>query len=241
MNSFGYRIVTLAAAAIAGCSQPQSSLAQGVPATAPNITYTATGTFSSTVVSGTDQFKLAGEPFTLSVVANSASVPSSHGATWAKFSKLKMKGTVQSGLIQTPTSISDSVTQLELSTGNPSYDTMALFSPVTVVNLQIDITATIQMPLGTITKPLIHLFAAPVQLTSTTATVTYKEPSTGDATTLTIASGTVTTTLGGATVTAEPALQPVRFAKWLHEPDAIAGRYTRLGQPAPAQLLFLAA
>src|SRR6516164_11529325 len=72
--------------------------AQATAATAPNVTYSATGTFSATPVSGQDVFKLAGNPFTITIVANAATVPTSHGAKWAKYTNLTMSGAVTSGL-----------------------------------------------------------------------------------------------------------------------------------------------
>jgi hypothetical protein len=50
-------------------------LSGATPDTAPNVTYIATGTFSSPAVSGEDTLKLAGEPFTIDIIANAASVP----------------------------------------------------------------------------------------------------------------------------------------------------------------------
>jgi hypothetical protein len=46
-----------------------------MPNTAPNVTYTASGTFSTPATSGLDTLQLAGEPFTISIVANAASPP----------------------------------------------------------------------------------------------------------------------------------------------------------------------
>ena len=79
--------------------------------------------------------------------------------------------------------------------GNPSYDVFALFSPITVLGKPIYITTVLQMPTGTLTTPLIKPFTAPVTLSPSSGTVTYTDPSTGDATTLTIASGSLSTTL----------------------------------------------
>jgi hypothetical protein len=45
------------------------------PDSAPNVTYTATGTFTNPQVSGDDTLKLAGEPFTINIVAPANSVP----------------------------------------------------------------------------------------------------------------------------------------------------------------------
>jgi hypothetical protein len=175
--------------------------AQAAPATAPNVTYSATGTFSAAQVSGQDLFKLAGNPFTISVVANEATVPTSHGAKWAKYTKLTMSGAVTSGLFPTPFAISSSNSSIELAMGNPAYNIFAMFSPINVMGKLIYITTTLQMPTGTLTTALIKPFTGPVTLGPSSGNVTYSDPSTGDATTLTIASGTLSTSVSGARTT----------------------------------------
>ena len=170
------------------------------PAAAPNVTYTATGTFSGPQVSGQDQFKLAGQDFSISVVANEAAVPASHGGNWAKYTQLKMLGTVNSGLFPTPFAISSSYTALELATGNPAYNVFAMFAPINVMGKAIYISTVLQMPVGTIVKGknLIVPFTAPVTLSPSSGTVVYSDPATGASTVLTIASGTLSTTVSGA-------------------------------------------
>jgi uncharacterized protein (TIGR03437 family) len=171
---------------------------------ASKVTYTASGTFAAAPAIGKDLFKLAGEPFSISVVASEASVPYKHGAKWASYNKLPMQGTVQSGLIPTPTTISSNATVIELATGNPSYDVLAIFAPVKILSMQINFTAIIQAPKGTIPKAYpIQPFTAPVTLTATTATVTYAD--TTDSTTLAVATGSVTTTVSSAATAQAPA------------------------------------
>jgi uncharacterized protein (TIGR03437 family) len=191
--------LSIAAAALVCLAAAEKKLAAANPDTAPNVTYTATGTFSITPVSGADLFKLAGEPFSIKIVVNAALAPTSHGPSWAKYTKLRMTGTVGSGLEPTPVTISSGQTSIELATGNPSYDLFEMFAPVNVVGVQINVTAAIQMPFGTISKPQIHPFAA-VTL-GTQDTVVYTDPATGASTTLSIASGTLQGTIpGGGTV-----------------------------------------
>jgi len=185
-------------AAVISCLAGSEKLVAQSPATAaPNVTYSASGIFASTPLTGADKFKLAGQPFSIKVVANAATIPTTHGATWAQYTKLKMSGEVVSGLLvgQPPYPISSSLTSMELATGNPSYDVLALFAPVNVLGAQVDITATIEMPPGTIKNGLIHPFTAPVTLSTANAIFTYTDPSLGDSTTLQIASGTLNATL----------------------------------------------
>jgi len=47
----------------------------GGPLAAQNVTYTAAGTFSTVIVSGSDTFKLAGQAFSISIVASESAVP----------------------------------------------------------------------------------------------------------------------------------------------------------------------
>jgi uncharacterized protein (TIGR03437 family) len=200
--------VAIAAAAMY-CLAASETLAAASPDTAPNVTYSASGTFAYPQVSGGDVFRLAGEPFSIKVVANAALVPTSHGANWAKYTKLKMTGEVTSAIETSPVSISSANASIELATGNPSYDLFTFFSPVNVAGTTVDVTATIQMPPGTIAKAQIHPFA-PITL-SAIDTVVYACPTgsttcTGSSTTLDIASGTLGATIpGGGTDMEAPA------------------------------------
>jgi len=168
---------------------------------APTVTYTATGTFAIPATSGGDLFQMAGQPFSISVVASAATVPTKNGAQWASYSKLKMAGTVTSGLEPTPLVISSGLTSIELATGNPKYDVFEMFAPVSVIGIQINVLANVQMPPGTIAKALIHPFA-PISL-GPPDTVTYSDPTTGNSTTLAIGSGTLVATIPGGQDTME--------------------------------------
>ena len=161
-----------------------------------NVTYTASGTFAPTPVKGNDLFKLAGQPFSISVVASEALVSQKHGAAWAIYQKLKMTGTVQSGLIPTPTSISNNSTSIQLAFGNPAYDVFGLGTGVKVVGITLNISATIQMPKGTISNDHILPLKAPVTLTPTTATMVYSDGT--NSTTLGL-NGTLSTTAAAPT------------------------------------------
>ena len=195
-------VVAIAGAAMF-CLAVSEKLVAASPDTAPNITYTATGTFASPQLSGADVFKLAGEPFSIMVVVNAATVPASHGSQWAKYTMLPLTGSISTGLEPTPYAIESKYTSIELATGNPSYDVFAMFAPVSVVDTPIYVIANIEMPPGTIAKPLAHPFAAiklgpctqPVPPGPCVDTVTYSDPSTGATTTLGIATGSLAGTI----------------------------------------------
>lgn len=168
------------AAAVISCIPASSQLVAASPATtSPTVTYTASGTFAATPVSGTDLYKLAGQPFTISVVASESLQPAKSGPTWAQYKKLKMTATVQSGLLPTPFPISSSTTSIELAYGNKSYDVFALFAPIKVLGAQINITAMITMPKGTLTNAMIAPFKGPVTMTPSSAAVSYADGTNG--------------------------------------------------------------
>lgn len=163
-----------------------------IPNTAPNVTYTATGTFTNPAVSGADTLKLAGEPFTITVIANAAANPIEHGPNWAVFSPLKMTGTVHSGLLGTsPVNIASTSASIFQEVG-PDYDPFETAFPVVVVGINLTIDAQITMPPGTLTKQLIHPFPA-ITLDPSNSTVSYNDGT--NTTVLTIASGTLVATI----------------------------------------------
>jgi hypothetical protein len=195
--------VAIAEAALFCLALSAKLVAASPDTSAPNITYAATGTFASPALAGVDVFKLAGEPFSIMVVVNAATVPASHGSQWAKYTNLPLTGSITTGLEPTPYTISSKYTSIELATGNPSYDVFAMFASVSVVDTPIYIIATIEMPPGTLTKPLVHPFAAitlgpcklPVPPGPCVDTVVYTDPSSGASTTLGIASGSLAGTI----------------------------------------------
>jgi hypothetical protein len=181
-------VVALAVACLAASA---TILAQSPATKLPNITYTATGTFSSPQVSGNDLFKLAGEPFSINVVANEADTPHQHTKGWADYTGLRMKGKVTSALIpQSPFTIESAHTFIVLALGNPSFDIFELSAPVIVVKQKVTISAKLDLPRGTFGKGWINFpFTAAATLDPSSGTVTYSDGT--NATTLTIASGTL--------------------------------------------------
>lgn len=162
------------------------------PDTGPNVTYTATGTFTNPQVSGDDTLRLAGEPFTINIVAPAGSAPVKHGPNWAVLSPFKMTGTVHSGLLGTsPVNIASTAASIFEVVG-PDYDPFETGFPVKVVGISLTIQAQFTLPAGTLAKPLIHPFSA-VALDPTNTTVVYSNGS--DSTTLTIDSGSLVATL----------------------------------------------
>jgi hypothetical protein len=146
------------------------------PATAPNIVYTASGTFASPPISGADGFHLSGQPFTLTLVANAAAVPAKHGAQWADFGGLTVSVTLFSTWLPTPIFVTSGAANIVLNTGNPNHDVFELGFAKNIIGLPISVAATASLPPGTMVKALIRPFTTPVLLTPDTATVTYSDP-----------------------------------------------------------------
>ena len=129
--------VTAVAAAIGCVALPQAAVAT-LPAKGAPITYTATGTFAYPAVSGADQLKLAGQQFTITVLASSSDQPVSHGPNWAVFRPLKLSGVVYTGLIpNTPIPIGSKSAALELTAGTSSGIFQA-GSPITVEGIGVN-------------------------------------------------------------------------------------------------------
>ena len=179
--------------ALGGCVAFWASASATVTNTAPNITFTASGTFAATPVSGDDTLRLAGQPFNVSVVANAATAPSQSGPNWAVFSNQKMTGTVYSGLLgNTPVNIASNTASITQAIAPGEFDLITIQSPVVVVGIQLTIKAPIAVPPGTIPNQLLHPFA-PVALAPGNANVSYTD---GSATTvLAIQSGSISGTL----------------------------------------------
>jgi hypothetical protein len=200
------RSLAIAAAALTCFAASNKLFAAGTCTTPPCVTYTAAGTFSGTVVKGTDTFKLAGQKFSISVnLVPESAIPFKKGTGFDEYNKLNMTGTVNSGLDPTPITLTSNAAQIELAIEQTkNVDVFSLFTPVKVLGLTFNIIAQIKAPYGTITKLTVYPFSAPVTLSSTNNQVVYSyTPSGGtpQSTTLTIATGTLSTTV---TTTAPP-------------------------------------
>lgn len=174
------------------CFSASGSLIAG---TAPDITYTASGTFASPATSGNDSLKLAGEPFAVTITVNSATAPFKYGANWAAYHQLRLTGTVHSGLLgSTPVNIASGEASIIQAINPNQYDLFTMQAPIKVVGINLTIKAVIVMPLGTIAKQLLHPFV-PVAMAPGNASLTYSDGS--NITVLPIASGSLTATIPG--------------------------------------------
>lgn len=194
------RIAGFVAAAVScvtvGGLTVSSALAAG-----PNVTFTAAGTFASPPISGNDSLLLAGQPFTISIVANAAATPSQHGRNWALFVPLSLTGSITSGLIGSAVPISSTQAAIFQAAG-ASADIFKSGFPIVVVGINLTARAEITLPGGTLNNALIHPFAS-VALDSSNATVTYSNGSLS--TTLAIETGTLVATIPGPAAAVSPA------------------------------------
>jgi len=103
--------------------------------------------------------------------------------------------------VPTPVSLSSSNTVVTLATGNPNYDQLVLAFPFKIIGTKFTIKATMQAPKGTLTSTAIAPLTAPVTLTSSNNTMTYEYSANGtpNSTTLTIGTGTLSTTVAAQT------------------------------------------
>lgn len=179
-----FSAAALAAACVGFATPGQLSAA------ASNVVYKASGTFATTVVSGSDPLKLAGKPFTISITASESAVPVKTGTSYASYNKLAVTGSLGGTVV----TLSGKSASLELAFGNPAYDVVALFVPEQKAgSVYINIGGSMQAPPGTFTTYKIGPFTAPVTLGPTTTVITYGDKS--GSTTLAIATGMLTTTV----------------------------------------------
>jgi hypothetical protein len=190
--------VAIAVAAV-GCFAVPGNLSA---ATGEIVTYTASGTFATPATSGADTLKLAGEPFSVTISASTATPPYKHGSNWAAFHQLKLTGTVHSGLLGTsPISIASGEASIIQAFDPTQYDLFTMEAPVQVVGIALTIKAVIVLPYGTfVQNPLLQPFS-PIALAPGNATMTYSDSSAD--TVLGIATGTLV-----ATVPSSPAVSP---------------------------------
>jgi hypothetical protein len=178
------------------CFTASHKLVAATVDTAPVITYKASGTFSTPQTSGADTLKLAGEAFSVSIAVSAATPPVKHGPNWAAYDKLKLTGTVYSGLLgATPVNIASDEASIVQLIDPGKYDTFVMAAPVRVVGIALIIKAVVFMPWGTIPKMLLYPFKSPVAMTPHNTTVTYSDSS--NETVLAVAQGTLTATIPG--------------------------------------------
>src|SRR5450755_280192 len=179
------------AAAVICCLVTSWQLGAASPNKSANVTYLASGTFATTPVSGADSLKLAGQPFTITLVGNSSLKPIQHGQNYAIFKPLQMTGTVFSGLLPNQPIPISSTTAAINQVVSAAEDIFESGFPVVVVGVSLNVRARLVLPGGTLINPLLRPFAS-VALTPANATVTYSNSPAS--TVLAVQTGTVVAT-----------------------------------------------
>jgi len=178
--------------AITGCFSAVHLLKAATPATTATITYTASGTFATTPSSGSDTLRLAGEPFSVIITVSASTPPYKHGSNWAAYNKLKLTGSVHSGLLgPTPVNIASNQANIIQAIAPNQYDMFTMEAPVQVVGINLTIKAPIVLPWGTIANQLLHPFTA-VSLAPGNASMSYADGT--NTTVIPVQSGTLTAT-----------------------------------------------
>jgi hypothetical protein len=153
------RSIAIAAAVISGFAASENLVAAS-PCSSTVIVYQASGQFGNNVVSGTDKFKLAGEPFSITINACESATPVKTGPNYAAYSPLYMTGTVTSGLTGQPTTIGSQRMTLTLVQPATGPDTIQLSGPVPEEGAVISIHGSLALPSGTLTSTSIAPFAS---------------------------------------------------------------------------------
>jgi hypothetical protein len=146
----------MAAALISGFAVAENLIAASCPSEI--IVYKATGTFGPNVVSGPDKFKLADEPFSISISTCESKTPTKTGSDYASYSPLVLSGQVTSGLTGQPTTIGSQDTSLTLVKPTTGLDTLQLTGVVVFEGADISISGSIGLPSGTLPSTSIAPF-----------------------------------------------------------------------------------
>jgi hypothetical protein len=166
-------------------------------ATAPNVTYTASGTFG-TIVSGADDLKLSGEPYSITITANSAATPKKYGDDYAVYTPLTMSGSATTGLTGESEPIGSTTTALQMEITTTLNQFKAVM-PIKILDLDLTVTAIVNLPVGTLKSLHPHPFTAPITMTPSMGTITYSgtcENGSGTCSTeLTLGNGTLNATI----------------------------------------------
>jgi hypothetical protein len=144
------RSIAITAALVSSFAVSENMIAASC--TGNPITYQARGTFGPNVVSGPDKFKLADEPFSISISVCESKAPTTQGSDYAAYGPLVLSGSVTSGLTSQPTTIGSKNTTLTLVQPSTGVDTLQLSGIVPLEGAEISIHGSLALPLGTITS-----------------------------------------------------------------------------------------
>jgi hypothetical protein len=170
------RSMALAASVISGFAVSECQAAK-TSCTVPVVTYGASGGFGPNVIKGSDAFKLAGEPFSITLYVCESKQPGPRsGPDYSVYSGIEFTGTVNSSLITTPYTIKPTAVTFVLVDPATGDDLVQVEGNLTVFGSLIFIHASIALPPGTLTSTAIAPFAGVAIVTADSA-FTYSYPS----------------------------------------------------------------
>ena len=148
------RSIAIAAAVISGFAASENLVA----ACTTSVTYQASGSFGANVVKGMDVFKLAGEPFSITLYACEGKTPSQTGKYDSVYTGIALVGTVKSALETTPYTIKATPMTFILDQPPTGPDLVEIQGNLTVFGSLISIHGSIALPAGTLTNTAIGPF-----------------------------------------------------------------------------------
>jgi hypothetical protein len=168
------RSIAIAAAVVSGFAASENLVAKPSCST-QGVTYTASGSFGSNKIAGQDSFKLAGEPFSITMVACESKQPSKTGPDDSIYSGIEFTGTVQSSLITTPYKIQPTAMTFVLVKPPAGPDLVEVEGNLTVFGSTLFIHGSIALPAGTLTSTTIAPYSE-VSIVTASSAFTYSYP-----------------------------------------------------------------
>jgi hypothetical protein len=166
------RSIVVAAAVISGFAVSGNLFAQCASSV---ISYQASGAFGSTVLSGLDEYELAGEPFSITIYACESKKPVKTSSDSSTYTGLVLTGSVKSRLLTTPYPINTDKTTFTLVQPATGLDSIQLSGTVVIKGATIAIKGNVALPPGTLTSASIAPFPS-VSIYTARSEFTYTWP-----------------------------------------------------------------
>jgi hypothetical protein len=129
------------------------------------IVYQASGEFGANMIAGADKYKLAGEPFSITLYACESLQPTKTGSDYAEYYPIELTGDVKSALLVQPFPIK-AETNFTLIQPPTGLDSIEVQGTVKIEGSQIPIKGDISLPAGTLTSTSISPFPSTSIVTS---------------------------------------------------------------------------
>lgn len=167
------RSIAIAAAVISGLAASENLVAATC---ATSVTYQASGHFGANVVQGPDGFKLAGEPFSITMYACEGKAPSQKGKYDSVYAGIALTGKVKSADITNWYTIKATPMTFILDEPATGPDFVEMEGNLTVFGSLVAIHGSLALPAGTLTSTSIGPFPSVAVVTAKSA-FSYSYPS----------------------------------------------------------------